>query len=94
MRFNCASNPENVPSDRFSAPDKRRRRTVSVSTPTTVASSGLTNPMLASLCISGIPTRTGNPRMWCASSAIPGVFTPVEMGDMVLVDGYVLNYWP
>lgn len=29
-----------------------------------------------------------------ASSAIPGVFTPVEMGDMVLVDGYVLNNCP
>lgn len=29
-----------------------------------------------------------------ASSAIPGVFTPVEMGNMVLVDGYVLNNCP
>ena len=29
-----------------------------------------------------------------ASSAIPGVFTPVIMGDMVLVDGYVLDNCP
>jgi len=29
-----------------------------------------------------------------ASSAIPGVFTPVEMGDMVLVDGFVLDNCP
>ena len=29
-----------------------------------------------------------------ASSAIPGVFTPVTMGDMVLVDGFVLDNCP
>lgn len=29
-----------------------------------------------------------------ASSAIPGVFTPVEMGEMVLVDGFVLDNCP
>lgn len=29
-----------------------------------------------------------------ASSAVPGIFTPVEMGNMVLVDGYVLDNCP
>ncbi len=29
-----------------------------------------------------------------ASSAVPGVFTPVPMGDMLLVDGYVLDNCP
>ena len=29
-----------------------------------------------------------------ASSAIPGIFTPVKMGDMLLVDGYVLDNCP
>lgn len=29
-----------------------------------------------------------------ASSAIPGVFTPVKMGDMLLVDGYILDNCP
>jgi NTE family protein len=29
-----------------------------------------------------------------ASSAIPGVFTPVKMGDMLLADGYLLDVCP
>jgi len=29
-----------------------------------------------------------------ASSAVPGVFTPVQMGEMMLVDGYVLDNCP
>jgi NTE family protein len=29
-----------------------------------------------------------------ASSAIPGIFTPVSMGDMLLVDGYILDNCP
>ena len=29
-----------------------------------------------------------------ASSAIPGVFTPVKMGDMLLVDGFLLDVCP
>ncbi len=29
-----------------------------------------------------------------ASSAIPGYFTPVKMGDMLLVDGYILDNCP
>ncbi len=29
-----------------------------------------------------------------ASSAIPGIFTPVPMGDMLLVDGYILDNCP
>lgn len=29
-----------------------------------------------------------------ASSAIPGVFTPVKMGDMLLVDGFILDNCP
>jgi NTE family protein len=29
-----------------------------------------------------------------ASSAIPGVFTPVKMGDMLLADGYLLDNCP
>ncbi len=29
-----------------------------------------------------------------ASSAVPGVFTPVQMGEMLLVDGYILDNCP